>query len=216
MKKRVFIAVLLVLAAAGLLAYLFREPILKKAGLFMTPGGDYKADVVILEGTDYIPAGLVHKGMDLLSSGKVSKMILVMQRIDPAHRLFGLEGDYPDLVRQKLKEAGIKEGQYEIISFPVQHPITLTEAKHVLKRLATEKISSAILVAESYHTRRSYMIYSYVGEPMKIKIYPVACFTQRHSDKWWMNDREWRDFGTESAKLTYYLVFGHIPFKFSY
>ncbi len=216
MKKKIAIGFLLFLVLLGWAGYGFREPIWEKAGQFMAPQGDYKADVVILEGTDYIPTGLMEAGLALIACGKVKKIIVVVHQIAPAHRLFGMNGDYADIVRRKLRDTGLKEEQFKILAVPKRHPITLTEAQFVLKALEPEKIASAILVALSYHTRRSYMAYAHVAQPLAIKIYPLACFPEGHLEKWWEDQGSFRDFGTESLKMLYYLAFGHIPFKFSY
>ncbi len=216
MKKKVLIVVLLVLILLAVAGHLFRDTLWEKAGKFMAPQGDYTADVVILEGADYIRTGFIQTGMDLLKDGKVKKMIVVIHRIAPAHRPFGINGDYPEVVRQKLKGTGLKEAQFKIIVTPIRHPVTLKEAQFVMKDLAADQISSAILVAPSFHTRRSYLAYSLAGEALQIRIYPLASFTEHHPDKWWTDQGAWRDFGTESLKLMYYLAGGHLPFKFSY
>lgn len=216
MKKKILIVFLLVLILLAVAGHLFRDTLWDKAGKFMAPQGDYTADVVILEGADYIRTGFIQTGMDLLATGKVTKIIVVIHRIAPAHRPFGIHGDYPDVVRQKLKNTGLKEEQFKVIVAPIRRPVTLKEAQFVLKELAADKISSAILVAPSFHTRRSYMAYSHAGEALQIKIYPLASFTEHHPDKWWTDQGAWRDFGTESLKLIYYLASGHLPFKFSY
>ncbi len=216
MKKKFFISFLLVLAVAFVIGHLYREPLFDKAGRFMAPQSDDKADAVILEGADYIRTGFIQTGMEMLAEGKAHKMIVVIHRIAPAHRPFGINGDYPAVVRQKLRDAGLKEGQFKVIVAPIRHPVTLKEAQFVLTDLAGDKISSAILVAPSFHTRRSYMAYAHAGEALNIRIYPFASFTEHRLEKWWTDQGAWRDFGTESAKLIYYLACGHLPFKFYY
>jgi len=207
---------LLVIILLAIIGYIFREPLLEKAGHFMAPTGDYAADVVILEGSDYVRTGFIKTGMMLLSSGKVKRIIVVIHRIAPAHRPFGINGDYPDVVRQKLKDMGLTEQEFKVIVSPIRHPVTLKEAQFVLKDLAGDHVKRAILVAPAFHTRRSYLAYQYVGDPLQIKIDPLACFTDHHQDKWWEDEGAWRDFGTESLKLLYYLAGRHIPLKFSY
>jgi uncharacterized SAM-binding protein YcdF (DUF218 family) len=216
MKKKIGIGILLAIILMAVVTYLFRDTLWEKAGRFMAPQGDYTAEVVILEGADYIRTGFIKTGMDLLSSGKVKKIIVVIHRIAPAHRPFGIDGDYPDVVRQKLKNTGLKEEQFKVIVAPIRHPVTLKEARFVLADLAADRISTAILVAPSFHTRRSYMAYSHVGEALQIKIYPLASFTDHQRNQWWTNPGARRDFGAEFLKLVYYLAGGHLPFKFSY
>jgi hypothetical protein len=210
--KWIWGSIFIIVFTTAILGFLFRETILVKSGRFMAPTGDYTADVVILEGADYINTGFIKAGMDLLSSGKAKRIIVVIHRIAPSHRPFGINGDYPDVVRQKLKDTGLKQQEFKVIVAPIRNPVTLKEAKTVMDDLSQDHIKSAILVAPSFHTRRSYLAYQYVSEPLQIKIYPMACFTDFRQDRWWTDEAGLRDFGVESIKLGYYLVFGYIPF----
>jgi hypothetical protein len=209
--KWIWCSILIIFFSTAIFVFSYREMILVKAGHVMAPTGDYTADVVILEGADYITTGFIKAGIDLLSSGKVKRIIVVIHRIAPAHRPFGINGDYPDVVRQKLRDMGLKEQEFKIIVAPIRKPVTLKEAKTVLDDLSQDHIKSAILVAPSFHTRRSYLAYQHVSEPLQIKIYPMACFTDFHQDKWWTDESGLRDFGFESIKLVLYLVFGYLP-----
>lgn len=216
-KKKIIWGIILIgLAAAAFVVYVQREALLVKAGHFMAPTGNYTADIAILEGADYISTGFIKTGMDLLSAGKVKKIIVVIHRIAPAHRPFGINGNYPDAVSRQLREAGLKEEQFKIIVSPIRNPVTLKEAQFVMTDLAGDPIKDAILIAPSFHTRRSYLCYSYIGEPLRVKIYPLAAFTEYQKDKWWDDEKGWRNFGIESLKLLYYLAAGHIPLKLSY
>lgn len=216
MKKKILIGILFVFCLLAIAGCVFHESILGKAGRFMAPTGDYMADIVILEGADYIKTGFIEAGVDLLSAGKVKKIIVVVHRIAPAHRPFAINGDYAHVVRQKLMEDGLKAEQFQVIVSPIRHPVTLKEAQFVFKNIAANPMTSAILIAPGFHTRRSYLVYQYAGDPAKIKIYPHAIFTSYKPDKWWQSESGWRDFGAESLKLLYYLAGRHIPFKFSY
>ena len=135
MKKKTIIiwgGVIIAVIVIALALYTQRESILISAGHFMAPTGDYTADVVILEGADYITTGFINAGIDLLSAGKVQRIIVVIHRIAPSHRPFGINGDYPDVVRQKLSARGLKEDQFKVIVAPIRQPVTLKEAGTVL------------------------------------------------------------------------------------
>jgi uncharacterized SAM-binding protein YcdF (DUF218 family) len=195
---------------------IFRETILLKAGNFMAPAGDYKADVAILEGSEFISTGFITTGMKLLSSGRVKRIVIVLQNIAPAGRPYGINGNYPDVVRQKLKNIGMKETEFKVVVVHIGHPVTLREAEQVLNALSKENIKSAILLSPGFHTRRSYLAYQYVGIPLQIKIFPSASFTNYQFNNWWVQESGVRDFTAEFFKLVYYLAGGYIPFKFSY
>ena len=195
---------------------IFRETILLKAGYFMAPTGNYKADIAILEGTEFISTGFITTGMELLSSGKVKRLVIVLQNIAPADRPYGINGNYPDIVLQKLKNIGLKETKFKVIVVPIRNPVTLKEAEVVLKAFSKENIKSAILLSPDFHTRRSYLAYQYVGMPLQIKILPSAFFTKYELNNWWNQELGVRNFTVELLKLGYYLAGGYIPFKFSY
>ncbi|MGA2783005.1 MAG: hypothetical protein ABSF13_13990 [Smithella sp.] len=196
--------------------FIFRETILLKAGKFMAPVGDYKAEVAILEGTEFISTGAITSGMDLLSSGKVKRIVIVLQNIAPTGRPYGISGNYPDIVGQKLKNLGLSETEFKVIVVHIEHPVTLREAEQVLNALSKENIKSAILLSPGFHTRRSYLAYQHVGMPLHIKIFPSASFTNYQINNWWVQENGVRDFTAELLKLGYYLAGGYIPFKFSY
>jgi hypothetical protein len=194
----------------------FRVTILIQAGKFMAPGGDYIADVAIMEGTEFIDRGIVESGMNLLQSGKVKRIVAVLHRIAPSHRPFALNEDYPNLVKKELEAIGLKEGDFKIIVTHIHHPISLTAATGALEVLSKEHVKSAILLSPGFHTRRSFLIYQHVGTPYQIKIFPSACFKAYQLDQWWSQEQGLRDFTAELLKLAYYLAGGHIPLKFDY
>jgi hypothetical protein len=199
-----------------IMIFSFRVPILMRAGKFMAPVGDYKADVAILEGAEFIRTGAVASGMDLLSTGKIKRIVIVLQNIAPAHRPYGIDGNYADIVKQKIKSLGLKETEFKVIVAPIRYPVTLKEAEVVLEALSKENIKSAVLLSPGFHTRRSYLAYQYVGIPLQIEIFPSACFTEYQLNNWWVQEPGVRDFTAELLKLGYYLAGGYIPFKFSY
>jgi hypothetical protein len=200
----------------AILAFIFRETILLRSGRFMAPVGDYQADVVILEGSEFISSGLIAGGMELLSSGKVKRMVIVLQNIAPSDRPYGLKINYPEIVKQQLRDAGIRETDFKVIVVPIINPITLKEAQRVLKDLSHDNVRSAVLLSPAFHTRRSYLVYQHVGMPLNIKIFPRASFNSYKLNNWWFQETGARDFTVELLKLGYYLVRGYIPLKLSY
>jgi len=208
----VFLSILLIV----IIAVFFDTAILSHAGKFMAPEGDYEADVAIIEDSAYVPTGMMAKGLNLLSSGKVKRLVIVLHRIGRLHRPYGLDTDYSNLVAKELKNHGLKETDFKIIETPINNPVTLTAARVALDALSREDVKSAILVSSGFHTRRSFLAYQFVGIPLKIKIFPIACFTEYKLYQWWESDAGARDFVIEVLKLAHYLIGGYIPLKFSY
>lgn len=182
----------------------------------MAPVGDYQADVAIIEGTNFVSSGIVTSGVNLLLSGKVKRLVIVLQNIAPTDRPYGISGNYTELVRQKLENQGLKEMEFKVVIVPVRDPITLNEAKVVLQGLFRENVTSAILLSTSFHTRRSYLVYQKEGLPLRIKIFPHAYFPTYNLSDWRVKSSGVRDFEDEVAKLLYYMIRGYIPFKLTY
>ena len=174
------------------------------------------ADVVILEGTEFIDRGVVAKGIYLLSSGKARRMIVVLQNISPNHRPFAFNEDYSSAVGMELQNLGVKDSAFTIIVVHIGNPITLTSARGVLEILARDGVKSALLLSAGFHMRRSFLVYQHLSMPLDIKIYPVACFNEYGPVNWWNEDNGIRDFVSETAKLMYYMARGYIPLKLSY
>ena len=107
--KWILISICLLVLLTSIIVYIFRDAILFKAGCFMAPAGNYQADVAILEGTDFISTGMVMSGVNLILSGRVKRLVIVLQNIAPTDRPYGISGNYKDLVRQELEKIGLKE-----------------------------------------------------------------------------------------------------------
>lgn len=208
------------LIIAMVLVISFREKILIAAGNFMAPEDnsiEATADVVILEGTEFMGKGMVSKGLEVLSSGKARRIVLVLHRISPKYRPFAIQEDYPSSVRSELQKLGLKDSDFTVVSAPLRDPITLTTARFVIESIARENVKRAILVTSSFHTRRSYLVYQHLAKPLNIKIYPVAYFGKKYQrNDWWFEGHGARDFVLQLQSLAFYMAMGYIPLKFSY
>lgn len=205
----------LILASVLIVAvvYIFKEPILTKAGDYMAPRGEYTADIAILGGTSFLDRQIAEAGFDLLKQGKVKRLVVVLHNIHPLHRPYGMNESYPEMVRKEILKRGLKEKDFEILVTHIHEPLTLTEAQGAMKVIAKTNIKSAILLTPGFHTRRSYLVYQCIADPYKITIYPQACLNGYKLEKWWTQEGGPRDFATESLKLAYYVLWGHIPLK---
>ena len=214
--KWILISICLLVLLTSIIVYIFRDAILFKAGCFMAPAGNYQADVAILEGTDFISTGMVMSGGNLILSGRVKRLVIVLQNIAPTDRPYGIKGNYTELIRKELEILGLKEVEFKVIAVPIRNPITLNEARVILQGLSRENVKSAILLSTGFHTRRSYLVYQHIGLPLKIKIFPYAYFPTYNLSDWRVKSSGVRDFEVEVAKLFYYMIGGYIPFKLSY
>jgi len=197
------------------------ESILLDAGRFMAPVDDRMegaADIVVLEGVDQIKRDLVAKAAGMVSSGKARRMAIVLTRKAPGDTLSADLEDPLSVVRKALDGLGQDETLCKIVWTPFHHPATLTSAKAAIEVLAGERVKSVILVSPGFHTRRSYLVYQSLGEPLQILIYPHASFDGHNHglDKWWTQWHGVHDFIEQSIKLVYYMVRGYIPLKLSY
>jgi hypothetical protein len=210
--SRSALVALLLLVVAGALLYIFHPAVLTAAGRYLAPEGAGKADVVILEGGEFVKEQAVKIGIGLISSGRASGLVVVCQDSEN-EKAFGKPADYTLFLIQKIGDLGLKKDQIRIFSVPQEHPITLNEARVVLSHLSGDKIQSAILVTEDFHSRRSYWAYKKVGIPLRIDIIPYPYFSRFKIDGWWQQARGVRNFVEESVKFCYYLLRGYVPLK---
>jgi uncharacterized SAM-binding protein YcdF (DUF218 family) len=138
--------------------------------------------------------------------------VIVYQNSDN-DRVFDRPSDYNLLLIRKLEQLGLKKEQIHVIAVSIEHPVTLTEARSVLSDLSRSGVKSAIVLAEGFHTRRSYWAYKQVGGPMGIKIIPYPYFIRYRIEGWWTHVQGVYDYTLEFMKLVYYILNGYIPAK---
>jgi hypothetical protein len=208
--KKTFFFILL--GSALVILFLSHKTILIAAGNFLAPEGAGNADVVILEGTELIREKSIEIGIDLLSSGRTSRLVIVYQN-SRDERIFDRPLNYNLVLTQKLDTLGLKKDQIQVIEVPKEHPITLKESQIVLSNLSRSGVKSAILLAEGFHTRRSYWAYKQVGLPLGIKIIPCPYFMEYRNEDWWKEINGVSDFAYELLKFIYYILCRYIPVK---
>jgi hypothetical protein len=191
---------------------LSHQTILMKAGKYLAPEGKGKADVVILEGAEFIKEKPVRIGLGLLSSGMASHLVVVIQQNLTDGKIFALP-NYSGLLTDNLEGLGLEKDDFQIIIVPTNHPVTLTEAKIVLSDLSKSGARSAILLSEGFHTRRSFWTYKKVGKPLRIEIIPHPYFIEYQNENWWQQILGIQHFVYESLKFFYYILKGYIPVK---
>jgi hypothetical protein len=70
-----------------------------------------------------------------------------------------------------MERLGVKKEKVEVISAPIPgHPITLSEARYVVAKLAKDGVQSAILLSSGFHTRRSVGVYRQEGAKLRERI----------------------------------------------
>jgi hypothetical protein len=194
------------------LLFLSRAALLAGLADYFAPSRDARADAAILEGTELLTWGLLKTGLDLVASGKAGRLVIVIQQAPAGSGNVGLS-DYPSLLTGHLEKMGSLEGRFQVVAVPMSHPITLTEAGLVLSALSSKGAGSAIVVAEGFHTRRSYWSYKTAGLRRGIEISPHPCFVAYPKEGWWTHLDGLHEMVDESLKLLYYVLKGYLPFK---
>ena len=194
------------------------DKVLLEAGRFMAPVNDRlesAADVVVLEGSEYVDRDLLARAANMVSLGKARRMVVVLHQTSSCEFLSADLNATLSVARKALDGLGLDETNCRVIITSSHHPVTLTAATEVMKILSGEGVRSVILVSPGFHARRSWLVYQSIGEPFRIKIYPHASFDGHNHglDKWWTQYHGVSDFIEQVLKLTYYRVRGYIPLK---
>jgi uncharacterized SAM-binding protein YcdF (DUF218 family) len=203
------------LIALGLIlviVFLSHETMLTEAGRFLSPEGRGDADAVIVEGIELRKEKAVEMSIRMLSSGRVNRLVVVdygsivkQAPGQPENRAFSLA--------RKLESLGMRADQIQLIEVPVDHPATLGEAQFVISVLSRSGVRSAILLADGFHTRRSYWTYKEIGSSLGMKIIPCPYFVSYRNEDWWRKNEGVHAFVRELAKFVYYVLRGYIPPK---
>jgi uncharacterized SAM-binding protein YcdF (DUF218 family) len=192
--------------------FLFYETILTEGGRYLTPEGRGDGDVVIVEGTELTKQKAVEMGMRMLSSGRANRLVVV--DYGSAIEQASDRGENRTLsLARKLEGLGLRADRIQLIEVPMDHPVTLGEAQFVASVLSKSGVRSAILLADGFHTRRSYWAYKEVGSSVGIEIIPCPYFVSYRKENWWRKKEGVRAFAREFAKFVYYVLRGYIPVK---
>jgi hypothetical protein len=207
-KKRVFLVLIVLVLAAGLL----HGPVLRGLGRFLAPQGKGTAEAVVVEGDQVVQEGIIEAALALIREGRAGQIVAVLHYYPEKERLFAIQDQYARKLGEELERRGLRKGQYRIWETPAKgHPITLSEARYVVPRLAQAGIRKAYLVCQGFHTRRSFLVYQGQGDTLGIHFVPYPYFPSFARDAWWQDLDGVKYWGAEALKLIYYLGRGYIP-----
>jgi hypothetical protein len=132
-----------------------------------------------------IETGAVVKGLGLLSSGNTDRLIIVVHELPGGLKSFAVRGDYPELIREELKDLGLRAEQFRVMKTPVRHPITLNEAKLVLGALS-QGVSALLL--SWVHPAGAFWLTNH-REAAPDQDHSPGLFQQIRLDRWWFRMR---------------------------
>ena len=205
--KRLLILVFVVLAVA-----VFSGPALRGWGRFLAPQGEGRAEAVVVQGFQTVQDGMMEAALTLIQEGRAKQIIIIIQGYPQKERLFSIQEHYPDRLGEELEQRGLTKDQYRIWVVPVNdHPMTLTEARSVVPRLAQAGIHRAFLLCRGFHTRRSLLVYQNQGNALGVRFIPYSYFPSYNQDTWWKDTEGIKDFASQTLKLGYYAGKGYIP-----
>jgi hypothetical protein len=211
LKKNRFL--ILSLGILVLAVLVLSQSALKGLGHFLAPQGTGKAEAVVVEGDQVVQEGAVGVGVGLIKEGRARQLILVLHCYSENEKLFAIQDKYQGWLEEELERRGLRKNQYRIWVLPINgHPITLSEAQYVVPRLSQAGIHQAILICNSFHTRRSLLVYQNQGQALGVHFIPYSYFPSYDRDNWWRDTDGIKAFGVETLKLGYYLGKGYISF----
>ncbi len=158
-----------------------------------------KSDAVIIENFDpnYL---LFEETAKLLKDGQASR-VFVPVRINST-------GNGPNRVDQEFAEVMCRLSRIgvgcELIPFLEIEPIRLNAAKQVKAFLQDQEIHSITIVTSAYSSKRSYLVFQSVLEPIGIKVSCLPVFSERNSSNWTESWHGIQNVFMEFGKLWYY------------
>ncbi len=112
---------------------------------------------------------------------------------------------YSMLQKEQLQELGIPEGGIYIAEFQARN--TGQEATGIINKMYDLGFNSAIIVTDSWHTRRVKTIFSdsFSNTGFRVSVYP-ASGSGYNKNFWWLSPSGWRQTASEYIRLIGYYI----------
>lgn len=186
------------------------EHFFKNAGAFLEMGRQTrKVDAIVLQSSPSLLWRELKMVNNLLKNNISDKLYIVLHKVHPTDGIIDMP-DYIKFVMRSIEKNGIPRDSYEIISMHVKHPVTIHEAEAVLPVLKRDKKNSILLLASSFHMRRSYLAYKKIMSEDGVVVYPHFLSREFSSEDWWETAAGFRHLAGEAFKYVFYVMKGYI------
>ncbi len=154
--------------------------------------------IVILSGND---ESRVTAAADLYHQGYGSNIMLT----NTGNTFGELNQPYSMLQKEQLQELDIPDGGIYIAEFEAKN--TGQEATGIINKMYDLGFYSAIIVTDSWHTRRVKTIFSdsFSNTPFRVSVYP-APDSGYNKYFWWLTPFGWKDTVSEYIRLLGYYI----------
>ena len=154
--------------------------------------------IVILSGND---ESRVTAAADLYHQGYASNIMLT----NTGNTFGELSQPYSMLQKEQLQDLGIPDGGIYIAEFQAKN--TGQEATGIVNKMYDLGFSSAIIVTDSWHTRRVKTIFSdtFSNTGFRFSVYPVPD-SGYNKYFWWLTPSGWKDTVSEYIRLLGYYI----------
>ena len=190
-----------------LLILMLRNPILYSLGSFLVydSGEISKADIVILEEDVNSKEGVKYC-LDLYNKG-LCKEIWAVKIVDTS--MIYTDEQYLQFINSVIDSGGYKV-KIKYFIFDVEHPVTLNKSLQIQDSMKTRNYTSAILVTNAFHSKRSYKVYNKLFRPNGITIHSKVYYSKVRLKDWYTNSYGLRYVFPEYIKYVYYIFRGFI------
>lgn len=155
------------------------------------------ADFIVVE--YYAPNYLLFEKARILMEDGGGKAVLIPTEIHDENE--------PSPITRDIANALISNSRLEnSVLVPVEHrePITLHVARRIALKLQEEEARSVTIVSPTFRSRRSYLVYRSVLDPLGIEVQCVHPIEPKGPDNWWTSLHGIQDVTLEATKLVYY------------
>ncbi len=156
------------------------------------------SDAIVLE--NYDPNYLVfEKARQLMERGLAPRVIIPCDTFGGPDPLNDVAEGFIEVMIRVSRLQGT-----EVVPVTAEEPYTLNTARAMSKYLEDQDIRSVIVVSPPFRSRRSYLVYESVLEPLGIELYCVPARGSRTPEDWWKSTHGIQDVALEFGKLWYY------------
>lgn len=175
--------------------------------------------IVVLRGEDFFK---MNKAVDLYEKGYAPKILVcalpkeegeIWDFYQFKNKILGGEELSPkEFVVRAFRYFGLSD-QKDLYVLEKDVRSTYDEAVAVRNWLLEQKVKSIILIADSYHMRRAWIIFKKVFKGTGIEIYPITASNPTYQPQtWWRSEKDVRRVLEEYVSLTFNILY-HFVFR---
>ena len=197
------------LLAMLLIVWMLREALLVSLGRWLRVDSNVgQVDVAIVEGRETVSALAMRAALDYLRQGKATHILITLVPVDESD-IFAIP-HYDRRLVAVLDSLQVPASAYTVLPLNIADPYTYNISIKLASYCHGQNFTSAAIIHDSFHIRRSYLAYKKQFQKYGIKVFAHSTDIYINERNWWHSVNGIKRVINEYIKLTVYWLRGYI------